>query len=47
MKAQFIVLEGIDGSGKSTQAKLLSNYLSSRGIGNIVTKEPFIVLQMN
>lgn len=40
MTPKFIVLEGIDGAGKSTQARLLSEYLSSRSIPNIVTREP-------
>ncbi|PKP54414.1 MAG: dTMP kinase [Candidatus Altiarchaeales archaeon HGW-Altiarchaeales-3] len=35
----FIVLEGIDGSGKSTHAKLLYNYLKSKR-DTILTKEP-------
>ena len=36
----FISFEGIDGSGKSTQAKLLVEYLSKQGIKCIYTKEP-------
>jgi len=36
----FIVMEGIDGSGKSTQAKLLNDYLLSLNISNILTREP-------
>ena len=27
----FIVLEGLDGAGKSTQVKMLQEYLSSKG----------------
>ncbi|MFP4555572.1 MAG: dTMP kinase [Bacteroidales bacterium] len=29
----FIVIEGLDGAGKSTQIKLLTNYLKQKGIG--------------
>ncbi|MEM3205090.1 MAG: dTMP kinase [Candidatus Micrarchaeaceae archaeon] len=36
----FIVFEGIDGSGKTTQAKALSAYLASKGIKCFLTKEP-------
>ena len=38
--ARFITLEGIDGCGKSTQAKLLSEFLSARGINTELTREP-------
>ena len=40
MTARFITLEGGEDTGKSTQAQLLSAALTSRGIGNIVTREP-------
>lgn len=40
MKSLFIVFEGIDGSGTSTQSILLQNYLLSKGRKAIVTCEP-------
>lgn len=36
----FIVLEGIDGSGTTTQANRLRNYLSNKGLGVFLTHEP-------
>ena len=39
-KARFIAVEGLDGSGKSTQAKLLSQYLKENDIENVVDFEP-------
>ena len=37
---KFIAFEGIDGSGKSTQLKLLAKSLDLRGIKFICTREP-------
>ena len=39
-KGMFITFEGIDGSGKSTQAKALSVSLKKIGIDSILTREP-------
>ncbi len=40
MKPLFIVLEGPDASGKSTQLRLLSDALSARGVPLVATREP-------
>ncbi len=39
-RGKFITLEGIDGTGKSTQLRALVRYLKSRGIPVRVTYEP-------
>jgi dTMP kinase len=36
----FIVFEGIDGSGKGTQARMLADYLIRRGKKVVLTEEP-------
>ena len=39
-KGYLIVFEGIDGTGKSTQCRLLSKFLNEKEIPNIVLVEP-------
>ena len=39
-RGKFIVFEGTDGSGKSTQIKLLAKYLEGNGIPCYLTREP-------
>lgn len=36
----FIVLEGADGTGKSTHAKMLAEYLRNKGLDVVLTQEP-------
>ena len=40
MAGRFIVLEGGEGSGKTTQAALLSAWMTQRGIAHRVVREP-------
>ena len=40
MKGMFIVMEGPDGSGKSTQIELLKEYLNETGRECVITREP-------
>ncbi len=39
-KGFLVVFEGIDGSGKTTQAKLLFEYLKRKGLDVILSREP-------
>jgi len=40
IKGLFVTFEGLEGCGKSTQAKMLFNFLNKKGIPVIETKEP-------
>ncbi len=36
----FITFEGPDGSGKTTQIQMLADFLASKGIEIVLTREP-------
>ncbi len=40
MRGKFITFEGCDGCGKSTQLKMLSDYLTGQKVPHIFTREP-------
>lgn len=40
MRGLFLVLEGVEGAGKSTQARLLSSWMEARGIPHRSAREP-------
>ena len=39
-RGKFITFEGCDGCGKSTQLKMMSEYLTQEGVAHIFTREP-------
>lgn len=39
-KGKFIVFEGLDGSGQTTQVKLLAEFLRKKNLEVLITKEP-------
>ncbi len=39
-KGLFITFEGVDGCGKSTQARFLAEYLKEQGMDAVLTREP-------
>jgi dTMP kinase len=39
-RGTFVVLEGPEGAGKSTQLKILAQYLNQTGIEHVVTRDP-------
>ena len=43
-KGKFIVFEGLDGSGKTTQIKLLEKHLADKGRRVFLTAEPTVSL---
>ncbi len=40
MNAKFITLEGLEGTGKSTQTNEIANYLRNKGVKVYITQEP-------
>ncbi|MDP0560676.1 MAG: dTMP kinase, partial [Candidatus Thioglobus sp.] len=39
-KGKFITIDGVEGSGKSTQIDLICSYLQRKGVDVVRTREP-------
>jgi dTMP kinase len=39
-RGRLVVLEGVDGSGKSTQLRMLAEHFAASGVAHVTTKEP-------
>ena len=39
-RARFVVVEGVEGAGKTTQVGLLSAWMTARGIAHVTAREP-------
>ena len=39
-KGKFVTLEGVEGSGKTTQINFLEDYFNEKKVPYVVTKEP-------
>jgi dTMP kinase len=40
LRGKFLVIDGPDGAGKSTQAKRLTEYIEKQGIGTLLCRDP-------
>ena len=40
MAGLYVVIEGIEGSGKTTHARMLHDYLSGKGVNTLLVREP-------
>jgi dTMP kinase len=40
VRGRFVVFEGVEGAGKSTQVRRLAGWLEARGVSHVVAREP-------